>query len=239
MIGYGYPASPSLGFQWLKTATRRLLHPKGPSFAATKKGDDLPTPRRPPNDTSADQDLFMYFTHREEVPTVMTALHLFRDDPTTTTTWPVDRVNPDRKWKTSRIIPFLGHVALERLHCEPKEHHHKRDADDDGEAGDGEVDMQKKHKKGKKSKKEKKGKKHHHDGDHEDHGHEDDGHEEGKNDYVRVLVNEAHFDLPECHDGLHNMCRLASFKKLIQEKEKVLGDFEAACDGLKDKKLGY
>ena len=31
---------------------------------------------------------------------------------------PLDRINPDRLWRTSRILPFLGHITLERLRCE-------------------------------------------------------------------------------------------------------------------------
>lgn len=30
---------------------------------------------------------------------------------------PLDKVNPTRVWKTSEIIPFLGHVSLERMEC--------------------------------------------------------------------------------------------------------------------------
>ena len=30
---------------------------------------------------------------------------------------PSDRINPNRLWTTSSLIPFLGHIALERLHC--------------------------------------------------------------------------------------------------------------------------
>lgn len=30
---------------------------------------------------------------------------------------PTDRINYDRAWRTSRLLPFLGHVGLERLSC--------------------------------------------------------------------------------------------------------------------------
>lgn len=32
-------------------------------------------------------------------------------------TFPLDRINYNRAWKTSQILPFLGHVGIERLSC--------------------------------------------------------------------------------------------------------------------------
>jgi acid phosphatase len=73
----------------------------------------LPEPKLPPNDTNTPQAFFAYLTHREEPPAVAVALGLFED----TDPLPSDRRPTDRAWQTSRIIPFLGHIGLERLTC--------------------------------------------------------------------------------------------------------------------------
>lgn len=75
------------------------------------------------NDTSTfNQSLYISFSHREEPPLVMTALNLFNNSayyPTldVNNTMPTDRINYRRAWKTSEILPFLGHVGLERMQC--------------------------------------------------------------------------------------------------------------------------
>lgn len=45
------------------------------------------------------------------------ALDLYHGHDEATGAMPLDRLNPTRVWKTSEIIPFLGHVSLERMEC--------------------------------------------------------------------------------------------------------------------------
>lgn len=98
---------------WLETATKKILDPpRKLHILEIDDNDGLPPPSKPPNDTQT-QRLWTYLTHREEPPTVLVALGLFNDPQPL----PSDRVPEKRKWWTSQIIPFLGHVALERLHC--------------------------------------------------------------------------------------------------------------------------
>jgi len=163
LLGYSSNVGPYLGFPFLKSASHQLWHPTDTSILKKKKGK-LPLPREPPS-IPLDQNLFIYLTHRQEPPALLTTLGLYND----TETLPTDHIKIDRKWRTSRIIPFLGHVALERLQC-----------DADG-------------------------------------------------DYVRVLVNEQQANLPHCHYGYDGMCPTEDFKKLVDEKEALYGDFEAAC----------
>ena len=74
--------------------------------------------------TNSTQPLWFSFTHREEPTFVLTALNLFNNSaysPSSNVneTMPTSEINFSRAWKTSNILPFLGHVALERLECEP------------------------------------------------------------------------------------------------------------------------
>ena len=75
------------------------------------------------NDTTTfNQPLYVSFSHREEPPLILTALGLFNNSEyypglDVNTTMPVDRINFDRTWRTSRILPFLGRVGLERMQC--------------------------------------------------------------------------------------------------------------------------
>ncbi|CAL1697231.1 unnamed protein product [Somion occarium] len=99
-LGYGQTLSPTLGIPWLNATTALLTSP---------------TPSQP---------LYFSFTHREEPPFILTALNLFNNsaysaNSNINSTMPTTEINYLRAWKTSEILPFLGHVALERLECEP------------------------------------------------------------------------------------------------------------------------
>lgn len=118
MVGYASPVAPQLGIHWVNTSTHNLLsaeegegdHP----HELTGKDPHLPDPDRPPNATHS-QRLFPYFTHREEPAVALVALGLWNQ-----TKWgplPLDRRVDDRVWRTSHVLPFLGHVALERIRC--------------------------------------------------------------------------------------------------------------------------
>ncbi|GAA5897746.1 hypothetical protein JCM6882_000084 [Rhodosporidiobolus microsporus] len=119
-IGYGAPYSPYLGAGWLNTSTHNIIsayadphpHPNASSsfFLPDKK---LPPPSAPPDATHT-QLLFPYITHREEPAFALVALGLWN---TTDDALPTDRNPEDRQWKSSHVIPFMGHVALERLSC--------------------------------------------------------------------------------------------------------------------------
>lgn len=113
-VGYGAKSSPYLGMGWLNTSTHLLLNanaPPHPHFDAAG-GGKLPNPGNPPSDQHT-QLFFPYFTHREEPPVALTALGLWNE---TTPSW--SKMRHNRKWKTSHLLPFLGHVALERLQCQ-------------------------------------------------------------------------------------------------------------------------
>lgn len=49
-----------------------------------------------------------------EPPFIVTALGLFN---TSNASMPTTRINYERAWKTSEILPFLANVGLERMEC--------------------------------------------------------------------------------------------------------------------------
>ncbi|BGP08688.1 hypothetical protein JCM10049v2_004537 [Rhodotorula toruloides] len=120
MVGYGTDVSPYLGAQWLNVSAHNLLSAYGPPHPhpnVSTTGAKLPAPELPPDATHT-QLLFPYFTHREEPPVALVALGLWN---TSTEELPTDRMPKDRIWKTSHLLPFLGHVAIERLSCDAQD----------------------------------------------------------------------------------------------------------------------
>lgn len=98
--GYGAEYSGAVGYPWLNSTI------------------DLLTSDR----TDDDEDLYVSFTHRELPPMVMVALGLYNNSALTGAddingTMPLDRVNYNRQWRSSRILPFLGNIAIERMDC--------------------------------------------------------------------------------------------------------------------------
>lgn len=89
---------------------------KKSSSTSSSSSFRLPQPTQGPNATLP-QAFHIWFTHREEVPLVTHALDLFHGHDDATAAMPLDKINPTRVWKTSEIIPFLGHVSLERMEC--------------------------------------------------------------------------------------------------------------------------
>ncbi|CAG8114711.1 unnamed protein product [Penicillium olsonii] len=96
--GYGRPLSAAIGFPWVNASVAAL------------------------DDESSSQELYVSFTHRELPPTVITALGLYNNSAYTganhvNDTMPLDRVNYNRAWKSSEILPFLTNVAIEKMSC--------------------------------------------------------------------------------------------------------------------------
>ncbi|KAJ9654318.1 hypothetical protein H2198_006616 [Neophaeococcomyces mojaviensis] len=96
--GYGNPISGVVGFPWLN-ATMNLL-----------------------TSSSASQDLYISFTHRELPPTVLVAMGLFNNTQFSTAssinnTMPLKQINYNRAWVSSYILPFLSNIAIERMDC--------------------------------------------------------------------------------------------------------------------------
>lgn len=97
--GYGNPISGVLGFPWLNATASTLLADQ------------------------AAQDLYVSFTHRELPPTVIVALGLFNNSALSganhiNATMPTTTQNYHRAWKSSRILPFLANIAVEKMACE-------------------------------------------------------------------------------------------------------------------------
>jgi hypothetical protein len=109
MVGHGNPLSPYLGFPWLNTTA--LLMSKFHSPYHNTEG--VP---RPPDDDG--QRFFISFTHREVPPFIATALGLFNSSSEASEEFPTDRINWSRAWKMTELIPFLGHIGVEKLSCQ-------------------------------------------------------------------------------------------------------------------------
>lgn len=73
------------------------------------------------NGSSSSQDLYVSFTHREFPPTVLVAMGLFNNTEfvggNPNSSMPLDRINYNRAWVSSYILPFLTNVAIERMNC--------------------------------------------------------------------------------------------------------------------------
>lgn len=96
--GYGGELSGVIGFPWLN-ATMSLL-----------------------TASQAEQDMYISFTHRELPPTVLVAMGLFNNSAFSgadniNATMPLHQINYNRAWVSSRILPFLTNVAIERMNC--------------------------------------------------------------------------------------------------------------------------
>lgn len=128
-MGYGAleeTFAPSVGFPFLRTAATKLLATHGEDVQASGP----PKPGPSPNDTSLPQRLWVWTSHREEPSLIAAALGLYNNSAALASppaninaTMPLDRINPDRLWRTTRILPFLGHITLERLRCDDATSH--------------------------------------------------------------------------------------------------------------------
>jgi len=224
MLGRQNKWSAALGIPWLQIAVNKLnetvaqpdnskpRHDKRDLYAIPTPIKEqgkakLPKPTSSPNDTLS-QPLHIWFTHREEVPLVTHALDLFHGHSDESAEMPVDHINYDRSWKTSEIIPFLGHVAIERMQC---------DEDVVPEAA-----LLKHHKKHKKHHHK------HHKGD-KDKKPEHPEPEPVTIPFVRIIVNGSPQVHPSCNDGPAGMCSLEDFIELVQKLPSEYGDLEKIC----------
>ncbi|CAF1049042.1 unnamed protein product [Adineta steineri] len=94
-IFYGNYLSPYLGMPWVKATTDLLS-----------------------NDILNNQNMYLTVTHREMLPVILAALGLYNESEySNEKVFPLDEINHERIWRASKVIPFLGRVALERLNC--------------------------------------------------------------------------------------------------------------------------
>ncbi|KAK7419924.1 hypothetical protein QQZ08_010627 [Neonectria magnoliae] len=109
MVGPLNPLSNYLGFPWLNSQSH--LFDTIDNRSDTHHDETAGWP--------ADQRLFFYFTHREVPPFVATALGIFNSSSQEGyDEFPTSHVNHVRAWKMSDLIPFLGHVGMEKMTCE-------------------------------------------------------------------------------------------------------------------------
>jgi len=104
--GYGSPISGAIGFPWMNATFNTLSSSPNTS-----------------SNSSADQDLYISFTHRELPPTVLVALGLFNNSAFSSVnningTMPLNTINHRRAWKSSNILQFLTNIAIENMDCD-------------------------------------------------------------------------------------------------------------------------
>ncbi|EUC43383.1 hypothetical protein COCMIDRAFT_101060 [Bipolaris oryzae ATCC 44560] len=104
MVGPLNPLSPYLGFPWLQAQSELFAHIE----KHDTPGDGWPDKQR----------FFLGFTHREVPPFIATALGLFNSSSNAAEQFPTGHINWTRAWKMSDLIPFLGHVGMEKMTCE-------------------------------------------------------------------------------------------------------------------------
>lgn len=121
MVGHGNPLSPYLGFPWLNTTAKLMekFHVPQHTDVAESADDNIPIP------DDDGQRFFLAFTHREVPPFIATALGLFNSSSALHEEFPTDRINWSRSWKMSELIPFLGHIGIEKLTCKDPEADHE------------------------------------------------------------------------------------------------------------------
>lgn len=106
VVGHGNPLSPYLGFPWLNVTSKLFDQ------------IDAPDQLHQREDAPMKQKFFVSFTHREVPPFIATALGLFNSSSDSAEDMPTDRINFGRAWKMAELIPFLGHVGMEKLSCD-------------------------------------------------------------------------------------------------------------------------
>ncbi len=68
------------------------------------------------------EDLFIIFTHRELPPAVLVAMGLFNNSAfsgvgNVNAKILGEHINYGSMWRSSRMVPFLGNISVERLQC--------------------------------------------------------------------------------------------------------------------------
>ena len=145
--------------------------------------------------------MYVDFSHDNLIIAVFSAMGLFSQ-----TNGPLDtaKIAKDRTWITSKMVPFSGHMTVERLSC-PVTHSsralksrpirwwewvalHGRDGEGEGE-----------------------------------------GEEEEKEDNVRIFVNDARQPLHFCGAGDDGMCKLEEFLRSQEYARNDGFDDFAAC----------
>jgi hypothetical protein len=121
MVGHGNPLSPYLGFPWLNTTSELMSKFHAPRH---EEGEGEGEGEIPDDDG---QRFFLAFTHREVPPFIATALGLFNSSNAFAEEFPTDRINWSRSWKMAELIPFLGHVGIEKLTCKEVSMDHKEE----------------------------------------------------------------------------------------------------------------
>ncbi|ORY82638.1 histidine acid phosphatase-like protein [Protomyces lactucae-debilis] len=113
MCGHANPLSPYLGFPWLNTtaALFEKLH------APQHHDDEDVFGKKKKDQHTGPQRFFLSFTHREVPPFIATALGLFNSSNAQAEEFPTDRINWSRSWRMTELIPFLGHIGIEKLTC--------------------------------------------------------------------------------------------------------------------------
>ena len=108
MVGPLNKLSPYLGLPWLVAQSQLFDEIDGNTGSDQNHTSGWP----------ADQRLFLYFTHREVPPMVATALGIFNSSAQCGhDEFPTTHINWARAWKMSDLIPFLGHVGMEKMVC--------------------------------------------------------------------------------------------------------------------------
>jgi hypothetical protein len=108
MVGPGNPLSPYLGFPWLNVTAELFSQLHGVDRQSiTSKLDER-------------QRFFVSFTHREVPPFLATALGIFDSSSRIDEAMPTNRINFPRAWKMAELIPFLGHIGIEKMSCGPE-----------------------------------------------------------------------------------------------------------------------
>ncbi|KAK5094525.1 hypothetical protein LTS08_008577 [Lithohypha guttulata] len=116
MVGPLNKLSNYLGMPWLTAQADLFDAIDGENNSGAVLDDDDNTD--PLTGWPKSQRLFLSFTHREVPPVVATALGLFNNSASCGfDEFPTSHINWARSWRMSDLIPFLGHVGMEKMIC--------------------------------------------------------------------------------------------------------------------------
>ena len=194
---YGAPLGAVQGVGYINELIARLTN--SPAHHGLQTNSTLLSS---PDTFPLNRTMYVDFTHDNLMVAVFTAMGLFRQadgplDPT--------KIARDRTWVTSRMVPFSGHMTVERLSCPV---HSLRSSSKSASARRRKWTIR-------------------HEGEDEDEDSED--REEEKEEYVRVFVNDARQPLHFCGADGDGMCRLEEFVRSQEyARNDGFGDF-AAC----------
>jgi hypothetical protein len=117
MVGPANPLSAHLGFPFWNVTAK--LFEKFHSIDEVVGMESQSQSEETDHDDKDDgQRVIVSLTQQEVPPFLATALGICNSSASIAESFPTDRINFQHAWKMSELIPFLGHIGLEKMTCD-------------------------------------------------------------------------------------------------------------------------